>query len=166
MFSQLKCSRGRCVFSKKNGRDGSPSRPYLAEQLPLSAFLLTLAPDLKFPDQIPFFAIIKPDSGKYVNVWPPFFDPFPGFILPWTFAEAAPKKMLTTLPISSVSRLVFHEKTSPFQSIFVNSSACRTHMPSGVSLFPGSSPTRILIFTSGWSLTNSRRPFKWSSRMR
>ena len=42
-------SRRGCAFSNKNGRDGSPSRPYLAAQLPLSAFLLTLEPNLKFP---------------------------------------------------------------------------------------------------------------------
>jgi hypothetical protein len=93
-----KCFRNRwhwrrsSVFSKKIGRDGSLSRQYLAKQVPLSVFLLTLAGDLKPPAQTPFFAIIKPDSGKYVNVWDPFLDPFPGFILPWTFAEAAPKK--------------------------------------------------------------------------
>ena len=58
-------------FRKKIGRDGSPSRQYLAAQLPLSAFLLTLAPDLKFQDQTPFFLLKKPDSGKYVNVWDP-----------------------------------------------------------------------------------------------
>ena len=46
-------------FRKKIGRDGSPSRQYLAAQLPLSAFLLTLAPDLKFPDQIHFLSIKK-----------------------------------------------------------------------------------------------------------
>ena len=61
------------LFRKKIGRDGSPSRQYLAEQLPLSAFLLVLAPDLKTPTQTPFFAIIKPDFRKYENVWSPLF---------------------------------------------------------------------------------------------
>ena len=56
-------------FTKKIGRDGSPSRPYLAAQLPLSAFLLTLAPDSRFPARTSFFSIKKPDFKKYVVMW-------------------------------------------------------------------------------------------------
>ena len=66
-------------FRKKIGRDGSPSRQYLAAQLPLSAFLLTLAPDLKFPDQIHFLSIKKARFWKICEcVGPPFLTPFLG----------------------------------------------------------------------------------------
>jgi hypothetical protein len=118
------------------------SRPYLPAQLPLSAFLLTLAPDLKFPTRTRLLSIKKTNFKKNVNVWDPYSDSPPPVYLNSNLCP-----VLRVIPNSSLSSLTVNR---PLCAKLIN----RCFRSIGNSFFQGILPSLCVTHVLGQFVTD------------